>query len=316
MDAKKLKLIVRGDKKPTFGTDPNEPWSVRAGITESERGELHAYLKSRGINPDFVSKDTKISHAKSSEFHKWRRDHQFDDPINFVSTTVADKMKMQRAQTEEVEQMNELAPETLASYVLKTTSKDPKRAEPRKKAMSKLAKIMAKRSFSEEKKPTALEKFRAAAAEREKKHAEIEKKQSKDGSGMTAAIDRLAKHLNKEESEQVNEMDTYPHPDSKEGKALTKAFKSSAKKDPTDLNAPGKSPTVKQTTSALLPMLNKAFKKSMKVEDVAVNNVGGGNVAGLGVGPQGEPPKHKALLSKLKTMLKRKVPNVGSKLPS
>ena len=273
MDAKKLKLIVRGDKKPTFGTDPNEPWSVRAGITESERGELHAYLKSRGINPDFVSKDTKISHAKSSEFHKWRRDHQFDDPINFVSTTVADKMKQQRAQTEEVEQMNELAPETLASYVLKTTSKDPKRAEPRKKAMSKLAKIMAKRSFSEEKKPTALEKFRAAAAEREKKHAEIEKKQSKDGSGMTAAIDRLEKHLNKEESEQVNEMDTYPHPDSKEGKALTKAFKSSAKKDPTDLNAPGKSPTVKQTTSALLPMLNKSFKKSMKKEEVKLNEV-------------------------------------------
>jgi len=272
MDAKKLKLIVRGDKKPTFGTDPNEPWSVRAGITESERGELHAYLKSRGINPDFVSKDTKISHAKSSEFHKWRRDHQFDDPINFVSTTVADKMKQQRAQTEEVEQMNELAPETLASYVLKTTSKDPKRAEPRKKAMSKLAKIMAKRSFSEEKKPTALEKFRAAAAEREKKHAEIEKKQSKDGSGMTAAIDRLAKHLNKEESEQVNEMDTYPHPDSKEGKALTKAFKSSAKKDPTDLNAPGKSPTVKQTTSALLPMLNKSFKKSMNKEET-INEV-------------------------------------------
>jgi hypothetical protein len=96
MDAKKLKLIVRGDKKPTFGTDPNEPWSVRAGITESERGELHAYLKSRGINPDFVSKDTKISHAKSSEFHKWRRDHQFDDPINYVSTTVADRMKKQR----------------------------------------------------------------------------------------------------------------------------------------------------------------------------------------------------------------------------
>ena len=246
MDAKKLKLIVKGERKPTFGTDPNEPWSVRAGITESERGELHAYLKSRGINPEFVSKDTKISHAKSSEFHKWKRDHQFDDPINYVSTTVADRMKKQRAQTEEIEieegktlqhtpvelrqhaidkekhmtkvlhhnglhkeeseQIDELAPETLASYVLKTTSKDPKRAEPRKKAMSKLAKIMAKRSFSEEKKPTALEKFRAAAAEREKKHDEIQKKQSKDGSGMTAAIDRLEKHLNKEEAEQIDEV--------------------------------------------------------------------------------------------------------------
>ena len=100
-------MIVRGEKKPTFGTDPNEPWSVRAGITESQKGELHDYLKSRGINPDFVSKDTKISHAKSSEFHKWRRDHQFDDPINYVSTTVADKMKTQRAQTEEVESIDE-----------------------------------------------------------------------------------------------------------------------------------------------------------------------------------------------------------------
>jgi hypothetical protein len=51
-----------------------------------------------------------------------------------------------------------------------------------------------------------------------------------------------------------------------------KAFKSSAKKDPTDLNAPGKSPTVKQTTSALLPMLNKSFKKSMKKEET-INEV-------------------------------------------
>ena len=250
MDAKKLKLIVRGDKKPTFGTDPNEPWSVRAGITESERGELHAYLKSRGINPEFVSKDTKISHAKSSEFHKWRRDHQFDDPINYVSTTVADRMKKQRAQTEEVdieegktlqhtpvelrqhaidkekhmtkvlhhnglhkeesEQIDELAPETLASYVLKTTSKDPKRAEPRKKAMGKLAKIMAKRSFSEAKtiQGTALDKFRQAAADRARKHDDIEREmKARHAAGkedMKGSIDRLAKHLNKEET--INEV--------------------------------------------------------------------------------------------------------------
>ena len=59
---------------------------------------------------------------------------------------------------------------------------------------------------SEAKKPTALEKFRQAAAERERKHDEIEKNLSKDGSGMTAAIDRLSKHLNKEEVEQVNEI--------------------------------------------------------------------------------------------------------------
>lgn len=263
MDPKKLKLIIKGERKPTFGTDPNEPWSVRAGITESERGMLHDYLKSRGINPDFVSKDTKISHAKSHEFHKWKRDHMFDDPINYVSTTVADKMKKQRAQTEDVEHLDEVSPETLTSYILKTSSKDPKRAEPRKKATSKLAKIMAKRpvdpkaprystnigegfddheeiakelirrhgmnvtkdhlkalenerdsrgaldhdavmakvramgAMTEAKKPTALDKFRKASAEREKKHAEIEK-QSKEKPDMKGAIDRLEKHLNKE----------------------------------------------------------------------------------------------------------------------
>ena len=59
---------------------------------------------------------------------------------------------------------------------------------------------------SEAKKPTALEKFRQAAAERERKHAEIEKNRSKDGSGMTAAIDRLEKQVNKEEVEPVNEI--------------------------------------------------------------------------------------------------------------
>jgi hypothetical protein len=59
---------------------------------------------------------------------------------------------------------------------------------------------------NEAKKPklTALDKWRKAADEREKKHNEFEKKQSKDGSGMTASIDRLEKHLNKEET--INEV--------------------------------------------------------------------------------------------------------------
>lgn len=42
-----------------------------------------------------------------------------------------------------------------------------------------------KEHIEEAVKMTSLEKFRKAAAEREKKHAEIEKKQSKDGSGLT-----------------------------------------------------------------------------------------------------------------------------------
>lgn len=50
-----------------------------------------------------------------------------------------------------------------------------------------------------------------------------------------------------------------------------------------------------------------------KNEEVAVNNAGQGNVAGIGVGPQGEPPGRRALLAKLKTLLKRNLPNTQSK---
>ncbi len=158
--AKKLKMIVKGEPKPTFGTDPNEPWSARAGITESESGFLSSYLKSRGINPEFVSRDTKISHAKSAEFSKWKRDHRFDDPADTVSSVARDKMKAQR---EEVQ-------------------------------------------FDEAKtiQGTALDKFRQAAAERARKHDDIEREmKARHAAGkedMKGSIDRLEKHLNKEES--------------------------------------------------------------------------------------------------------------------
>ena len=52
---------------------------------------------------------------------------------------------------------------------------------------------------------SALERFRAAAAEREKKHDEIEAKRKEAAAqgkeNMSAAIDRLEKHLNKESKE-------------------------------------------------------------------------------------------------------------------
>lgn len=153
-------MIIKGEPKPTFGTDPNEPWSVRAGITEGEAGFLSSYLKSRGINPEFVSRDTKISHAKSAEFFKWKRDHRFDDPADTVSSVTRDKMKAQR---EEV-QVDEA--KTIQG--------------------------------------TALDKFRQAAAERARKHDDIEREmKARHAAGkedMKGSIDRLEKQLNKEES--------------------------------------------------------------------------------------------------------------------
>jgi hypothetical protein len=168
--AKKLKMIVKGEPKPTFGTDPNEPWSVRAGITESETSMLGSYLKSRGINPEFVSKDTKISHAKSTEFSKWKRDHAFDDPADYVSSTARDAMKSQREET---------IPEA------KTIQ------------------------------GTALDKFRQAAAERARKHDDIERAmKARHAAGkedMKGSIDRLEKQLNKEESGASKETETKFH---------------------------------------------------------------------------------------------------------
>lgn len=64
--------------------------------------------------------------------------------------------------------------------------------------------------------------------------------------------------------------------------------------------------TVDQLTEACEKYLNSLC------EDVAVNNVGGGNVAGVGVGPQGEPPGKIAVMKKAR-MLTRKKLNVGAK---
>lgn len=54
-------------------------------------------------------------------------------------------------------------------------------------------------------------------------------------------------------------------------------------------------------------------KLSNITEDgVPVNNAGQGKVAGIGVGPSGEPAGRRSLLNRVRNMLKRKVPNVGS----
>jgi hypothetical protein len=47
----------------------------------TEASTLNDYLSSRGINPKFVSRDTKISHAKSAEFQKWKNDRKMVEEI-------------------------------------------------------------------------------------------------------------------------------------------------------------------------------------------------------------------------------------------
>ena len=75
--AQTIKSIVKSTaEKPTFGTNPRDPWSAKANI--SEDAALNTYLKSRGINPEFATKDQKVAHSKTGQFIKWKRDHMLE----------------------------------------------------------------------------------------------------------------------------------------------------------------------------------------------------------------------------------------------
>lgn len=73
--ASKIKEIVKKTvaEKPSFGTDPMEPWSAKYNVTED--AALDRYLLSRGLNPKYVNKDIKVSHAKSNQFINWKNSH-------------------------------------------------------------------------------------------------------------------------------------------------------------------------------------------------------------------------------------------------
>ena len=92
-NSKLLKSIIKktlpNDVTPSFGTDPKDPWSAKANIaeqldmSESEASVLSRYLKSRGLNPEFASKDQKIAHSKTGQFIKWKRDHMLESDTNY-----------------------------------------------------------------------------------------------------------------------------------------------------------------------------------------------------------------------------------------
>lgn len=298
--AKKLKDVVKMNPEPAkgrFGVDPTDPWSTKANINEV--ASLHQYLMSRGINPKFVSKETKISHAKSSAFIKWKQDHQFEEVQIMVEDAMLDKflssrginprfvtkdVKISHAKSGEFEKWKrdhmfesvEILEATdkedvvtlnipLVIRMLELAREDIKSDADLHRVIEKLIQIRNKgvltmddysfvsgikeecdrlneedpcwtgytqvgmkkkggrevpncvpskgvekaKGYKEEVKEaktiqgTALDKFRQAAAERAKKHADIEAQmKARHAAGkedMKGAIDRLEKHLNKED---------------------------------------------------------------------------------------------------------------------
>lgn len=248
---KKFKDIVKQNPEPArgrSGTDPMDPWGSKAGIAEaSEEQLLKQYLKSRGINPKFVPSDTKISHSKSGEFLKWRRDHEFTEDIEILEATDDDSITHKLVKENHVaiamgkmlddesgmvlNQLEQLdraigmirshigndyekqlpawvqAKITLATDYIDTVgnyiiSKNEKVNEGivEEGRMKDIA-----TNDAEDKrlnKMSTLQKFRADTNARQKKHDDI----AKNPGGMTSAIDRLEKHLNKEEVQQIDEL--------------------------------------------------------------------------------------------------------------
>ena len=213
----------------TFGTDPSNPWATKYNVTEATETELLArYLNSRGVNPRFVTRDTKIAHAKSSEYAKWKADHierfaREEVEVKEDHVAIAMGKQLDDEGSMILNQLDQIARsvEMLRPVIKKPDMQVPAWVQSKVTLATDYIDTVAnymtsnneKVNEAKKPKPTALDKFRKSAAEREKKHAEIEKNLSKDGSGMTASIDRLEKHLNKEETEQIDEKNVPTSPE-------------------------------------------------------------------------------------------------------
>ena len=65
--------------KEAYGKNPWDPWSAKAGLDETSAAQLDKFLMSRGINPKYVAKDTKIAHSKSNQFKQWAAVHATEE---------------------------------------------------------------------------------------------------------------------------------------------------------------------------------------------------------------------------------------------
>jgi hypothetical protein len=80
-------LAGRSKKVPKEAKIDNDHSSAKVELKSEEVEQLDEdrwlmkYLLSRGINPQFVSRNQKVAHAKSNDFKKYRRDHQQEESV-------------------------------------------------------------------------------------------------------------------------------------------------------------------------------------------------------------------------------------------
>jgi hypothetical protein len=213
----KIKALIKKNPEPARPANVNPgqlgQYSATNQVTE---GALEQYLSSRGIDPTHLSTPTKIAHSKSSQFLKWKRDHIREDFTMKKDDGDARSKDVHSPTLQRQKSLSQVAKHYLIKPVTTHKSQVPikkegsqtpmltpeevKKQDPMTKEWNNrylLKQLLKYLGLTEEKKQktTALDKFRKASAEREKKHKEIEKKSG----GMTAAIDRLEKQVNKED---------------------------------------------------------------------------------------------------------------------
>jgi hypothetical protein len=232
---KKFKDIkaIKTNPEPAKGknVDPGQlgQYSAKYQVSEST-ASLNQYLSARGINPQFVSTATKIAHSKSAQFLKWKQDHM-QRREDVQTTELTPEETVNEISMDNISPMMQahVKKGRMGSVNVGTRMASPKptfKPKPKPKKVGFFKRLFAGEEVQlEASKPTALDRFRAAAADREKKHNDIEKERQerlhKEPSasnsphrdvkkdGMSAAIDRLEKHLNKEEvelDEMINEV--------------------------------------------------------------------------------------------------------------
>ena len=232
---KKFKDIkaIKTNPEPAKGknVDPDQlgQYSAKYQVSEST-ASLNQYLSARGINPQFVSTATKIAHSKSAQFLKWKQDHmQRREDVQTSELTPEETVNEVRMDQISPMMQAHVKKGRVGSLNVGTRMASPKptfKPKPKPKKVGLFQRIFSGEEVQlEANKPTALERFRAAAAVREKKHNDIEKERqerlhqepSKSNvpdreakkDYMSAAIDRLEKHLNNEEvelDEMINEV--------------------------------------------------------------------------------------------------------------
>jgi len=78
---KKIKTFIKKNPEPAGpqNVNPSQLGQYSAQNQIAEGSALDTYLSSKGIDSKSLSRETKIGHANSSQFAKWKRDHMNED---------------------------------------------------------------------------------------------------------------------------------------------------------------------------------------------------------------------------------------------